>query len=46
MVASCNQSIMTALMGGLLLYKGIIMLVEYLTVKETAEKWWINPRTV
>ena len=46
MVASCNRSIMTALMGGLLLFKEIIMLVGYLTVKETAEKWGINPRTV
>lgn len=28
------------------MFKEIIMLVGYLTVKETAKKWGINPRTV
>lgn len=28
------------------MFKEIIMLVGYLTVKETAKKWRINPRTV
>lgn len=46
MIASCNRSIMTALRAVFLLFKENTMLVGFLTVKETAEKWGINPRTV